>query len=228
MIHQFETENLQCRYAVAPNNRACYILMPQQMDELDLEAWAVRFGYNVVVVSGMNWADDLTPWPAPGLRSGDAPFGGRADDFLCLLTDKVVPAVERRLQLESTGERLLVGVSLSGLFAIWSWMRNDCFDHVVSVSGSFWYDSVAEWIASGGIHPKRGCAYLSIGDKEERSGNTRFRSVGHNTESLAAEFRRQGISTYFDRLPGTHFSPIGPRIEKALETLDSPKSIPRL
>ena len=50
--------------------------------------------YAMVVALGMDWFDDLTPWPAPNVYDGLAPFGGKADALLEYFETQLVPQAE--------------------------------------------------------------------------------------------------------------------------------------
>ena len=43
--------------------------------------------FSLLEVSGMEWNRDLSPWEAPAVFKNDAPFGGKADDYLKELGD---------------------------------------------------------------------------------------------------------------------------------------------
>ena len=46
----------------------------------------------MVVVSGLDWETDLTPWKAPGLKAGE--FAGKAQAFLDILAGDLMVNVE--------------------------------------------------------------------------------------------------------------------------------------
>ena len=48
--------------------------------------------FSLLEVSGMDWNRDLSPWEAPAVFKNDAPFGGKADDYLKELTESVIPS----------------------------------------------------------------------------------------------------------------------------------------
>ena len=74
-----------------------------------------------------------SPWPAPGVPEGDPDFKGESPDFLKLLQAKVIPGIEQMLRMNTDVERSLVGVSMSGLFALWQWMECDTFKSIASL-----------------------------------------------------------------------------------------------
>lgn len=202
---------------VARSDKVCYVLLPQALEVDSIANLAAKHGYHLAIICGMAWPDDLTPWPARGLRRKDGDFGGRAEEFLRLMHGSVMPTIEQSLSQPHIAERLLLGVSLSALFALWSWARSDDFDHIACVSGSFWYDRFADYIEQGGAKPKRGCAYLSLGDKEAGKGRSRFSTVGENTARIVAVLNALGIRTLYEQTAGNHFAALTPRFAKAFE-----------
>ena len=94
-----------------------------------------KYGVSIVVIGDANWNDDLTPWPAEGVFRKAKPFGGHAAGFLDKLTREIIPATEKNMALEGAVERTILGVSLSGLFAVWSAFNTDAFTNIISISG---------------------------------------------------------------------------------------------
>lgn len=68
---------------------------------------------SLVAISGLDWDRDMTPWEIPPIFKGDTPCSGGADDYLCILTEKIVPAAER--ELGSVLWRGIAGYSLAGV-----------------------------------------------------------------------------------------------------------------
>ena len=94
-----------------------------------------------VIISGVNWETDLSPWKAPGLKGGE--YAGRAKDFFEMLKNDLFFNLEISLRITKP-ERSIVGVSLSGLFPVCASMSRPVFKAVGSVSGSMWYDGFLE------------------------------------------------------------------------------------
>lgn len=182
--------------------------MPMEVDGLD--ELASEFGVNIVAVLVEDWDNALTPWPAKGVFPGDAPFAGNAAETLRELREEV---------LDPTKTRQLIGISLSGLFAVWAWMQGEDFRDIASISGSFWYDGFPEWLAGPGHRAKSGFAYLSLGDKEGQTRIPRYKPVVRCTAEVEATLRSDGARVEFESVPGTHFAPMLPRLRKALAAL---------
>ena len=48
----------------------------------------------LVTISNLDWNNDMTPWFAPKLNKRDVDFLGKADDFITILMDKIIPQIE--------------------------------------------------------------------------------------------------------------------------------------
>ena len=86
--------NLTCEYYAADNQQVAYVLTPMSLNDDDIETLAAKHKINLVVISGMDWNDDMTPWSAPGITRGEKDFGNNADSFLVILTNKIIPEAE--------------------------------------------------------------------------------------------------------------------------------------
>ena len=131
IFHSFHLDISTCEA-----NRICYIILPERLKESEkpwLDRMAETLSANMVVISDLEWETDLTPWKAPGLKTGE--FAGKAQAFLDILSNDLIVNVESSLRLNRP-ERHICGVSLSGLFALWASCRKDIFIGVASVSGS--------------------------------------------------------------------------------------------
>ena len=203
-------------------DRICYILLPEGLKD-DGRRWmedaAVRHGITLVAIHGMEWNDDLTPWGAEGVFRKSKPFAGHADMFLKNLREDLFPNVETQLGIRHP-ERFLIGISLSGLFAIWSVFRCDLFTGIASISGSLWYDGFASWTEGQKLSDRVRKVSVLLGDREKKSKDRRMATVEEMTLQTVEILRRKGASVKFELEENTtHFSPVVPRLEKALASL---------
>lgn len=204
--------------------RICYIILPEGLKD-DGRAWmeqaAERFSCSIVAMSGMDWNSALTPWRADGVFKKSKPFTGNADLFLKDLCGDYFPSIELQLGLKHP-ERFLAGVSLSGLFAIWSVFRCESFVGIASVSGSLWYDGFASWTKEQTPSASVRKVFVSLGDREKKSKDRRMATVEEMTLQIVDNLMEKGVRTEFALEENkTHFSPVVPRLEKALESLFS-------
>ena len=203
-------------------NRICYMILPEGIKENLAEGLAMlseKHGISIVVIDEVDWNNDLTPWEAGGVFKKAKPFGGKAALFLDKLTCEIVPNAEKRLGIEEA-ERTILGVSLSGLFAIWSMFETDAFSNIISISGSLWYDGFLEWMEKQkpSLLVKKVC--MLLGEKEKLAKDKRMATVEDRTVAAANILREKtDASITFELVEGTHFSPIMPRLERVFEVV---------
>lgn len=219
MRQNLKIGNLKCLCVRQSDERIAYVLYPMESLGPWIEDAARRYDVSIVVITGMDWDDDMTPWPAKGVPAGTADFRGDAPRFMASLQGTVIPGVEKSIGIHPV-ERDLIGVSLSGLFTMWQWAVSGVFDNVASLSGSFWYEGFADWFDKN-MTVKGGRAFLLLGDREADSRILQFRSVAVETQRVVARLKEIGIKTEFEYVPGDHFAdPVG-RLDKAFDNLFS-------
>ena len=204
------------------SNKICYMILPEGIkgDLYDgLKGLSEKYGVSIVVIEDVNWNDDLTPWPAEGVFKKAKPFGGKAATFLNKLTHEAIPHTEKDLGIEDA-ERTLLGVSLSGLFAVWSAFNTDAFTNIISISGSLWYDGLVEWMQEQTPSPQLEKVCMLLGEKEKNAKEKRMSTVEERTFAAADILKAKSqASVCFELVEGTHFSPIMPRLERAFEVV---------
>jgi len=198
-------------------------------------------GTACINIMGVDWDNDLTPWPAPGLGRKQPDFGGGADAYLKKLIFEIVPQAEDCLtdlvdvpqlepwhaeklpsSLQKAGwprRRMIGGVSLAGLFSLYACYRTDFFQGAASISGSLWYDKFLDFMGAYKIWQGMTDVYFSVGDKEKNAKNPRLASVETCTEMAQKLLADAGIRTCFERNPGGHFADGEERIRKAFAWL---------
>ena len=187
--------------------------------DIGLNGLAEKYGVSLVVIDHVDWNDDLTPWPAAGVFKKAKPFGGKASAFLNKLTHEIISEAEKDLGIEDA-ERTLLGVSLSGLFAVWSAFNADTFANIISISGSLWYDGLVEWMKTQMPSPRLEKVCMLLGEKEKNAKDKRMATVEECTLAAANLIKEKTrASVTFELVEGTHFSPIMPRLERAFEVV---------
>lgn len=155
----------------------------------------------IAALDGVDWNNDLTPWRAPGLRSGE--FGNGAEEFLRVLTSDIIPMTLERLSADEC-KLYLVGYSLAGLFAVWAATRTDIFEGVASVSGSLWYDGFIDYLMTSRLLVPS--IYFSVGEAESRTRSQRLAKVVDMTSTAYIIAKGQKIDTVMRLNPGGHFN----------------------
>lgn len=220
MIQKIKVGPLDCLCSRGSDSRRIvYILYPVDLSALWVESAVRKYDVTVVVITGLDWQNVLSPWPAPGVPKGSEAFRGEAAAFLRTLQGNVIPNVEQAMGIGGDIVRTLVGVSMSGLFTLWQWMLCDTFTDIASLSGSFWYEGFLDWMKERPVPHKAGKAFFLLGDKERRSRVKAFRSVQADTEQIVRILDESGICTTFTMVPGDHYSDPVARLDKALQAL---------
>lgn len=169
-------------------------------------------GFLYAALEVADWNRDLSPWSAPPVF-GKAPFGGEAQRTLDALRADILPRFDPALP------RILGGYSLAGLFSLWAHYECDAFRAVAAVSPSVWFPG---WDAYADAHRPRGAAYLSLGDREDRTRNPQMATVADAIRRQAARF--EAIPSILEWNPGNHFAQPEVRMAKgfawALNHLD--------
>lgn len=220
-IEKFNIGKLSLLCAVnQDSDEVAYIMYPVDT----LHDWIVdasgRYGISIVVITGFDWDDDLTPWPAPGVPTGSPDFKGLAPVLLKTLTEDIIPEVEQRYGLQNVDlSRTLIGVSLSGLFTLWQWPQCNKFRNIATLSGSFWYEGFEQWIFNQSFSDKTGICHMLLGSDEPHSNIPVFRRVGTCTGHIAGYLRRQGVDITYDMVPGNHFQHALKRLDNAFDHL---------
>ena len=206
-------------YTTPNTNKICYMILPEGIKEdlsVGLKELSEKYGVSIVVIDNVNWNDDMTPWPAEGVFKKAKPFGGHAAIFLDKLTNEIIPKAEKSLGIENA-ERTIMGVSLSGLFAVWACFNTNAFTNIISISGSLWYDGFVEWMEKQTPSPQLKKVCMLLGEKEKNAKDKRMATVEERTNAAADMLKTKSqAAVTFELVEGTHFSPILPILDRAL------------
>lgn len=178
---------------------------------------------NIVIIQIENWDDDMTPWPAPGLYPGDADFKGLASQTRNRIMDELLPHVRQAEGLEAS-KLGISGYSLGGLFALYTFLSDERFATVASMSGSLWYEGWLGYLDSLDKTHRAlngNFAYLSIGDKERRAKEEILHCVEDNTVKTVEMLRSWGMRVEYELNPGNHFQHAGERVAAGLRAIDA-------
>lgn len=159
------------------------------------------------------WNAELTPWPAPPVF-GKIPFGDGANNTLLYIKEQLLPEINSRYSLNANkNNTLLGGYSLAGLFALWAaYQPGIPVQGIVSASPSAWYTG---WIGYAETHhPQVEHAYLSLGDKEERTKTKLMTTISKDILRQEQLFRDKGVNCNMEWNEGNHFQDNGIRTAK--------------
>lgn len=160
--------------------------------------------FSLAVINGVNWDDEMTPWPISPISENDTPCTGGADAYLPRLTEEIMPQIVS--VLPSAPEYCaLAGYSLAGLFAVYAAYKTDCFSRLASGSGSLWYPEFVQFATKNRISEEISVAHFSLGDEESHTGNPYLDSVEDNTSYIVSLFSGKGIRTALYMNRGNHY-----------------------
>ena len=183
------------------------IVLNQYQDDTDDTVREIKnltkWPFNLLAIHGLDWNDDLTPWPMGPIGKGDAARKGLADIYLGRL-EELINLVKKENGLSPTWIGI-AGYSLGGLFALYSGFKSNTFSRIASCSGSFWYEGFLPYCESHKLSEKVDRIYLSLGDKESRSKNHILATVEDNTKKIFGIIKDQGRQTTLVMNRGGHF-----------------------
>lgn len=167
-------------------------------------------------ISGIAWQHELTPWEAPPLFRKGEPFTGGADEYLEILTGKIIPEIQEKMN-QQFDHIYIAGYSLAGLFAAYAAISTESFSGFVSASGSMWYPGILEYAESHRIPAKVRRAYFSVGNKEAKSKNILMQTVEENTRKIEKTVSDRNIQTKFELNQGGHFTDENKRLARGID-----------
>ncbi len=149
-----------------------------------------------------SWNDELSPWPAPP-AFGDESFGDGAEATLALAEERLIPELAGRFGLPEDIPVIIGGYSLAALFALWSVYRTDRFAAAAAASPSVWFPGWTEF--ASGRAPRTGHVYRSLGEREERTKNSRMSRVGECIRRQYGLLGSAGTDCVLEWNAGNHF-----------------------
>jgi len=196
----------------AYGNTNSQIVLLQPVDEHDLDTIEeeikeiekyVQTSFQLIAYSIKNWNLELSPWEAPAVF-GKEGFGAGANKTL----QEILKYCE-----DKSKSYILGGYSLAGLFALWAAYQTDAFTAIAAASPSVWFPGYIDYMKS---HEFRGkAAYLSLGDREEKTKNPTMSQVGTCIREAHEILTQSNIQATLEWNPGNHFKDAELRTAKA-------------
>lgn len=203
-------------------NAGCILFTSLAQQPFDPTPLLASMQSTIVVIEIEDWDNDMTPWPAPGLYAGDPTFEGHASVTHARIVDELLPHLQRTQGID-TSRLGIAGYSLGGLFSLYSFLNDERFATVASMSGSLWYEGWLDYLGSlAKTHRDLAgdFAYLSIGDREKYAKEKILHGVEDNTVKTAEILRSWGMEVEYQLNPGNHFQNAGTRVADGLSAID--------
>lgn len=174
----------------------------------------------LVSISNLDWNNDMSPWFALKLNEYGEDFLGKADEYIEVLLNMIIPSVEKYLEDEleiSVKYYGIAGYSLAGLFAVYSGYKTEMFKRIASASGSFWFPKFMDFVKENKISSNIEKIYFSLGNKESKVRNEVMKTVEENTKEIERIYNSQGIKTIYEENQGNHFKDGTLRMAKGIK-----------
>ena len=219
-----EDKNITLIYNKDSNLNDIPVAILNTFDEDGQEIWnktkeLTNKEFILVTISNINWNKEMTPWYMDRLFKNEDNYEGKADEYIKVLTNSIIPSVTKFIKEKLNKnilEYILAGYSLAGLFSIYSMYKIDVFDKIISCSGSLWYPKFIDFVKENIIMKKPEKIYFSLGNKESKTRNELMCKVEENTKYLKEYFEKRGIKTIYEENEGNHFQDVSNRISKGI------------
>lgn len=130
-------------------------------------------GFILVGIYANERIHEYTPWPAKALNPKFQDFKGEGELYLNWIIDKVVPYVNLNYKsLQTPSHNAIMGYSLGGLISMYAAFRKSYFGKSISISGSFWYERVVDFIEEHELINEQMKIYMSYGMQEGKEKKT--------------------------------------------------------
>jgi predicted alpha/beta superfamily hydrolase len=138
---------------------------------IDLEALFAAGKLAELILVGVETKDrsrEYTPWYGKALSERRGDFGGQGDNYLAFLAQRLKPHIDSEYHTlagpETTG---IIGASLGGLISLYAaYLYPDVFGRIASISGSFWYEGLMEFMRTSRLECTGRKIYLDVGSEE--------------------------------------------------------------
>lgn len=177
-----------------------------------------RPSHSLLAVTDMEWEKDLSPWKAAAVFKGEKDFTGGADQYIEVLTKKIIPEAVKANGLNPKAV-YICGYSMAGLFALYSLYKTDMFAGAASCSGSLWFPGFKEFVSDNSFAGTPSKIYLSLGDREGLTKNQVMAAVENNTRTAAETYKSMNIDILFEMNKGGHFNEPDMRLAKGIKYL---------
>lgn len=175
----------------------------------------VQSDFILAAIDIKDWKHDMSPWAIPPIAKHDTACTGGADDYVKLLSDRILPEIRECIPAEAS-YYAIAGYSLGGLFALYALYQTDLFSCMASASGSFWFPDFVEYAANHKFAGEVDSLYFSLGKRESRTRNPVLSKVEENTKWLVEYYQREGYSVYYEENEGNHFQQAVWRMAKGI------------
>lgn len=195
-------------------------MMPQVEHQFNEE------GHKAFILVGI-YSDEriheYTPWPAPALGERFEDFKGQGKSYLSFIVEQVIPYINETYRtLKDVKDTALMGYSLGGLISIYAAYETKTFGKIASISGSFWYQNMVDYVKVNEVLNKELEIFMSYGKAEGCKKQNRQAQAVPCAQEVSHILRKQLGGTenfYVYTDDGGHHEYASLRYQRALEWL---------
>ena len=184
----------------------CKVIIYLKFYEWDKSDFNIK-NCTLVSITKKDIFDYLSPW-----YSFD--FKGKADILSCDL-EEIINILKENNKFKNS-KFYVVGYSLGGLASLYLCLKNKKLSGFASMSGSLWYPDFMNYFRNFKNLDNIEIAYLSIGDRETKGLNGKFKDIINYTKEVYDIFKNNDTISKFELNKGTHFDDVEERIEKGI------------
>ncbi|ORX82760.1 hypothetical protein BCR32DRAFT_292402 [Anaeromyces robustus] len=168
----------------------------------------------LIVLEVLKWNEEMTPWKSDPIFKNVEGYGGKADDYINVIINDIIPEVEKLFKPEYYA---LAGYSLAGLFTIYSMFKTNIFTRFFSGSGSFWYPEFLNFVENNKIIANVDKVYMSLGNKEKKTSNKVLKTIETDTLKMKDYLNNLNINVKFEFYNGNHFNDVDLRVATGIK-----------
>ncbi len=204
---RFNYKNNIINCFIENNNSKTILLIAYSEEEKELYELVkneCNIPFNLIIISNINWNDNLSPFEFDGIYKSDIGYKGNANIFINYIENDLYPYIKNKYNLNSISLSIM-GYSLAGLFSLYTGIKTNIFDSIISVSGSMWFPGLTDFIKTNNLSNSVKYIYLSLGDKEYLSRNKYMSLVQDKTLEIYEYYKKENIDIVFELNEGGHF-----------------------
>jgi len=147
---------------------------PQHSPAIDqLERWFAEGQLPELILVGVEPKErhnEYTPWYSQALSSQRPhdDFHGRGSEYLSFLAERCKPYIDSKYRTKPEPEHTgIIGFSLGGLISMYAaHVRPEVFRKIGSMSGSYWYEGMVDYIKEKRLYHSGLRIYMDVGSEE--------------------------------------------------------------
>jgi len=122
----------------------------------------------LVGVAPKDRESEYTPFPKRHLLPNKREYGGKGNEYAAFLANRLKPHIDRHYRTNPSREQTgIIGKSFGGLISVYTaFLASETFGKIGSLSGSFWFEGITEFMKNNCFENKHLRIYMDVGSTE--------------------------------------------------------------